>query len=202
METLPLLGGGLVLFLLSLQVLRYAWPAYYLLFPLLSMTATFLKPDGKKTTQGVSVVLLILFVGVAIWARYPFSQFANYNWNRYCLKQVLPCSSASAEFMINHGYNHDIFSLYGWGGWLIWNYPEVKPTIDGRMHLWVQNGYSAFTDYYSIEQNLKDIDTTNYNVAYMSPGKPIYKRLVQLTNEGKWELVYQDQYAGIFVRRD
>lgn len=200
MEIFPILGGGLILFLLSLQVLRYAWPAYYLLFPLLAMTASFLKPDGKKITQQASAILLFIFLGIAIWVRLPFTQFLNYNWDKYCLNQVLPCSSESAEFMINHGYNHDIFSLYGWGGWLIWNYPQIKPTIDGRMHLWVQNGYSAFTDYYSIEQNLKDIDSTKYDVAYMSPSKPVYKRLIQLTREGKWDLVYQDKFAGIFVR--
>lgn len=202
METFPILGGGLILFVLSLQVLRYAWPAYYLLFPLLAMSAAFLKPDGKRITEQASAVLLVIFLGIAVWARFPFTQFIDYNWNGYCLNQVLPCSSESAEFMITHKYNHDIFSLYGWGGWLIWNYPQIKPTIDGRMHLWEQNGYSAFTDYYSVEQTLKDIDTTSYNVAYMSPDKPVYKRLVQLTNEGKWQLVYQDKYAAIFVRKD
>jgi hypothetical protein len=34
----------------------------------------------------------------------------------------------------------------------------------------------------------------------MPPDKPIYQRMEQLVKEGKWELVYQDKYAGIFVR--
>lgn len=201
-QIFPLLGGGLLLYFLSLQTLRYAWPAYYLLFPLLAMTATFLKPDQKKVTKIAASVLLIIFFALAIWSRYPFTKYTNFGWDNYCQVQVLPCSSQSAEFMITHKYNHNIFSLYGWGGWLIWNYPQIKPTIDGRMHLWVQNGYSGFTDYYLIEQNLKDIDTTNYDVAYMSPGKPVFNRLLQLSKEGKWKEVYQDNAAAIFVRED
>lgn len=200
LEKIPMLGGGLLLYLLSLQVLRYAWPAYYTLFPLLAMTATFLKPDGKKLTKNIATILLVIFFGFALWSGYPFTRYLLFGWNDYCQTQILPCSPKSAEFMISHHYNYDIFSLYGWGGWLIWNYPQIKPAIDGRMHLWVQNGYSAFADYYALEQNMKDIDKTPYNVAYMSPDKPVYNRLVQLTKEGKWTLVYQDKYAGIFVR--
>src|ERR1700722_17224672 len=173
LEKMPILGGGLLLYVLSLQVLRYAWPAYYLLFPLLAMTVSFLKPDGKKLTKNISSILLVIFFAAAIWSRYPFTQYINFNWNGYCDIQVLPCSSKSAEFLIDHHLNYDIFSLYGWGGWLIWNYPQIKPTIDGRMHLWVQNGYSAFTDYYAVEQNLKDINATSYDVAYISPDKPV-----------------------------
>ena len=200
LEKFPILGGGLLLYVLSLQVLRYAWPAYYLLFPLLAMTASFLKPDGKKLTKNLSSILLVMFVAVAIWSRYPFTQYTNFTWNEYCDIQVLPCSSKSAEFLIKHHLNHDIFSLYGWGGWLIWNYPQIKPTIDGRMHLWVQNGYSAFTDYYAVEQDLKDINAISYDVAYISPDKPVYNRLMQLTEEKRWKLVYKDQVAAIFVR--
>lgn len=200
LEKMPILGGGILLYVLSLQVLRYAWPAFYLLFPLLAMTASFLKPDGKKLTKNISTMFLIIFFAAAVWSRYPFMQYINFNWNGYCRIQVLPCSAESAEFLINHHLNHDIFSLYGWGGWLIWNYPQIKPTIDGRMHLWVQNGYSAFTDYYAIEQDMKDINTTSYDVAYISSDKPVYNRLMQLTEEKEWKLVYKDQAASIFIR--
>jgi hypothetical protein len=201
-EKFPTLCGGLLLFLLSLGVRRYAWPDYFLLFPIFAMIAGFLKPDGKKLTKHVSLVFLIMSFCIALWLRFPLTRYTQYNWNAYCTMQVLPCSPASASFLRDHHLNHTLFSLYGWGGWLIWNYPQIKPTIDGRMHLWMQNGYSGFADYYSIEQNEKDIEKTNYTVAYMSPDKPVYKRLEQLVRMGKWKLVYQDTYAGIFVRKD
>ncbi len=202
LQVFPILGGGLLLYLLSLQTLRYAWPAYYLLFPLLAMTANFLRPDKKKITKISSSILLLIFLVIALWTRYPFTKYTNFRWDEYCQVQVLPCSSTSAEFMISHHLTHNIYSLYGWGGWMIWNYPQAKPEIDGRMHLWAQNGYSAFTNYYSIEQDISDIDNTTYNVAYMSPGKPVYKRLIQLSREGNWKEVYQDNVSAIFVRTE
>jgi hypothetical protein len=201
-EYLPILAGGLVLFILSLQIRRYAWPAYYLVFPLLAMTATFLKPDGKKATKIATAVLLGVFLIGVLWLRYPFTKYTNNNWDQYCKLQTDPCTKRSAEFLINHNLNHNLFSLYGWGGWLIWNYPQIKPSIDGRMHLWVQNGYSAFSDYYTVEQNNRDIDKTSYTVVYMSPDKPVYYRLVYLSKIGKWKQVYKDKFAGIFVRID
>jgi hypothetical protein len=199
-QLFPILGGGLLLFLLSLHVSRYAWPSYFMLFPLLAMAAGFLKPDGKKMTKITTGILLMIFLTAAIWLRYPFTKYTGFGWAGYCQIQVLPCSPVSAKFLLDHHLNHNLYSLYGWGGWLIWNYPRIKPTIDGRMHLWVQNGYSGFVDYFAVEQNESDIDKTKYSVAYMSPSKPVYNRLVQLAREGKWKEVYQDKDAGIFVR--
>lgn len=200
-KNIPILGGGLFLYFLSLAVLRYAWPAYYTLFPLLAMTATFLKPDGKQTTKYIACILLVIFIAIGIKTRSPITNYVRFSWLGYCQIQVLPCTKESAQYLISHHLTQNLFSLYGWGGWLIWNYPQIKPTIDGRMHLWVQNGYSAFADYYSIEQNFSDIDKTKYDIVYMSPDKPVFNRLLFLVKEGKWDEVYQDKYAGIFVRK-
>ncbi|MCL5432527.1 MAG: hypothetical protein M1524_00215, partial [Patescibacteria group bacterium] len=94
-----------------------------------------------------------------------------------------------------------LLTLYNWGGWLIWNYPEIKPTIDGRMPFWRnKSGYSGFLDYYAYEQNLKDIDKGKFDIVYVSPSKPIYDRLINLTKENKWKLIYKDKYSGIFIR--
>ena len=93
--------------------------------------------------------------------------------------------------------------MYNWGGWIIWNYPEIKPTIDGRMHLWRdKNGYSGFEEFFSLEQNFTDIDKSKYNVVFISPEKQIYNRLLQLVKEGRWKLVYGDDYSGIFVKNN
>ena len=131
----------------------------------------------------------------------PFYKFYSYDWDDYCDQPVLQCSSSSADFLIENNLDKNLYTLYGWGGYLIWNYPEIKPSIDGRMHIWRdESGYSAFEDYYGYEQNIKDIDKSNYNIVYMSPSKPIYNRMLELVNLKKWDLVYQDNRAGVFVR--
>ena len=92
-------------------------------------------------------------------------------------------------------------TYYGWGGYMIWQYPQVKPSIDGRMTLWRdESNYSAFEDYYAYEQNTADIQNSAYDTVLMSPQKPLYNRLEKLVSEGKWQKVYEDKDAGVFVR--
>ena len=84
---------------------------------------------------------------------------------------------------------------------MIWNYPSVKPSIDGRMHLWRdEKGYSAFEEYYALEQGWSDINKSRFDVVYMSPQKPLYDKLVSLSKTGAWRMVYKDNKAGIFTR--
>lgn len=69
------------------------------------------------------------------------------------------------------------------------------------MHLWKdEKGYSGFSEFYAIEQNFTDIDKTRYNTAFFSPQKPVFQRLIELTKQGKWRLIYRDNYSAIFIR--
>lgn len=200
---IPYLSGTILLYLLSFNVSRYAWPTYYLILPFIKPLAGIFKPDRQRTTAIVSFILLFCTL-VIIWVdKYPFSQFSSYSWSAYCNYKYINCSPKSAQFLIDHKLTKNIFSQYGWGGWLIWNYPQIKPTIDGRMHIWKdEKGYSGFVDYYSYEQNNKEINQSKYNVVYMSPDKPLYNHMLILVENKKWKMVYQDNRSGIFMRID
>lgn len=56
----------------------------------------------------------------------------------------------------------NVFSDYGWGGYLIWKYPEKKVFIDGRMPSWkweankVNESNYAMKDYLDITQGKED----------------------------------------------
>ncbi len=197
-QMLPILGAGILLFVLSFEVRRYAWPAYYLILPLLSPIAAYLKPDGKKMTSIFTFVFACVLIGISVQSRYPFTQFTNYSWDTYC--ETTKCSQAAATYLKNNNLTQNVYTLYGWGGWLIWNHPQVKPSIDGRMHLWQDGEYSAFKEYYEVEQNRNDIDATDYNTVLIAPDKPVYERLIKLENGGKWKMVFSDKNAAVFVR--
>lgn len=200
-KEVPLLGSILIVFSLSFDVRRYAWPAYYLTMPLLKPLTTYFKPDNKKMAALMSFVFCMILIGFAVYSKFPFIQLTSYNWQNYCNSAYIKCSEQSVAFLKKEGLTNNVFTLYGWGGWLIWNHPEIKPVIDGRMHLWEQNGYSGFADYYAYEQNMKDIDTSQYKVVLMSKDKPIYTHLLTLTNQDRWALVYEDTHAGVFVKK-
>jgi len=194
------LGVAIFVYILSIGVSRYAWPAYYLSVPLLKPLSSFFKRGGGKTIVISETTFLCMLLAITIVIKQPFSQFFRYSWDDYC-STFIQCSRPSVEFLESHHLTANLFSFYGWGGWLIWNYPMIKPTIDGRMHLWRdEHGYSGFADSYGYQNNFKDIDASLYNVVYMSPDQPVYKHMFTLVNEGRWEMAYQDERAGIFVR--
>jgi len=123
------------------------------------------------------------------------------SWQVYC-QEFLGCSDQAAQIILKDNLNRpDLLTFYDWGGWLIWNYPQIKPSIDGRMHLWRdETGYSAFKNYYPYEQDWKDIEESPYNTVLIGKFKPLYDELVVLSEEGKWKLLYEDNNAALFVR--
>lgn len=62
----------------------------------------------------------------------------------------------AVQFIKQNNFSGQIFSSYGWGGYLIWNIPEKKTFIDGRMAIWKRDtapdneSKNAFEDYLKI----------------------------------------------------
>ncbi|MCL4418614.1 hypothetical protein M1146_00765 [Patescibacteria group bacterium] len=187
-------------YILSISVRRYAWMMYYLSIPLLQPVAHFLEPNTKKYKYISGSIILLIVTILTVYIKLPFSNYYNFSWTQYCSYNY--CSDKAAKFIINNNLQKKkLLTMYNWGGWLIWNYPKIKPTIDGRMHLWKdKNGYSGFDEFFAIEQNFVDVDKTKYDVVFISPEKPVYARLTKLVKEGKWKLLYSDDYSGVFIR--
>ncbi|MBI2611214.1 hypothetical protein HYW54_00520 [Candidatus Gottesmanbacteria bacterium] len=189
------------LYVTPLLVRRFAWSYYYLVFPILKPLTEILKPPKKYLSKIVTIILLITLLGV-INIKLPILT-SSMDWKLFC--EINACSIKGAQFLLDHKLikdNDNFFTIYNWGGFLIWNFPEIKPPIDGRMHLWQdERGYSAFAEFYPIEQDWVNIDKTKYNIAFVSPTKPVYYRLLKLSKEKKWRQVYEDDVSGIFVRK-
>jgi len=50
-------------------------------------------------------------------------------------------------YLKSHPIKGNMFNVYDWGGFLIWNLPENKVFIDGRMPSWQYNNKYVFKDY-------------------------------------------------------
>lgn len=201
-QKLPFMGIFIIIFIFSLLMRRYAWPAYYLAIPLILPTTKLFKPGKKELYIGLSALLLLISFFIIWQKKYPLSQFTDMNWTIYC-QNYLGCSDKAAQFLSTlNSTEQSRLTFYDFGGWLIWNYPQIKPSIDGRMHLWQDDktGENAFAKYYPIEQNWQDINETAYSLVFMNTTKPVYNRLIELTKEKKWQLLYQDSAAAIFAR--
>lgn len=193
------IGPAFVLYTLAFWVRRYSWTMYYLSMLVLKPVANFFKPETQKSRVISGTVILLLYVLFVLWLDNPLKRLNNMSWQRLC--KTLNCSEEAIQYLVKEKPAGELMTMYNWGGFMIWNYPEIKPAVDGRMHLWRDNqGYSAFSYYYPIEQNLRDIENSKYDVVLMSSTKPVYNRLMELVQLGRWKIIYKDADAGVFVR--
>ena len=77
----------------------------------------------------------------------------------------------ATKYLKEKNVTGEVFSSYGWGGYLLWKYPEKKVFIDGRMPSWKFNPpqgtnetMSAYDDYLKIESG--DMDFNNVSDKY------------------------------------
>mgnify|MGYP001346168932 CR=1 FL=1 len=200
-KNLPVVLGIFLMLCMSLAVKRYAWPFYYMVFllvPMLSVSSFKISKEILKA--GAILVFIISFSYVYVNNNYLRLEST---WDTYCRMQEVPCSQKAGKYLVDHKLGKNLFTSYDWGGWLIWNFPTVRPSIDGRMHLWRdKNGYSAIEDYVQYVESKKKIDQSPYNVVLMPLDRsPLYDELSALIVKGSWELVYVDNEAGIVVRK-
>ncbi|MEK7605922.1 MAG: hypothetical protein AAB478_05400 [Patescibacteria group bacterium] len=199
-EIVPTTLGGGVFYILSFAVKRYSWSAYYFAFPYLKPLVAFIKPESRRVRFIVPTILFIVYIAFVSYLKYPFTEYTQMTWDDFC-GYATDCSPQAARFLEKMPDKGHLYTYYGWGGWLIWNYRDIKPSMDGRMHLWVDDkDHSAFKEYYDYEQNFTDIDHSDYDTVFISSSKPLYNRLNQLVYEGRWKKVYEDASSGIFVR--
>ncbi len=198
-NTLTTIIPSLLLYTVSLNVKRYAWSMYYVAIPLLKPLADFFRPPTKRIQRHVATGIFLVLIMMTLIIKYPLTQFADMNWNVYC-QEIGNCSPQGAEKLKKYYIPGKTMTLYDWGGWLIWNYPAIKPSTDGRMHLWEKDGYSGFRHDYNIEQNIADLHFSKYEVVFTGKEKPIYSRLQELENEGTWRKMYEDPKSVIFTR--
>jgi len=145
-------------------------------------------------------------------------------------RKVMTNPVNAVEFLRRENYPGEVFSSYGWGGFLIWKLPENKVFIDGRMPSWrwkAPPGESdrAFGDYKNVVDGGEfEAVFDKYNVRVVLWGKPekeakevkpgrIFEWLVRDEKKKRgeelvtrleragWKKTYQDDVAAIYVRQ-
>ncbi len=162
----------------------------------------------------------LFFVWVCGWQL--VSQLADPNRSRYY-------PIGAIEYLKEHPFEGNLLAEYGWGGYLIWQYPEKKVFIDGRMAIWKRDmapeeeSLSAFADIIDISEKgnfqpyfekykiqrvlwpkpgVKTSSLLNFPVPNMVLQFLNYKEPVQFLHtleEAGWHNVYEDKTAIIYA---
>ncbi|MBU0708090.1 hypothetical protein KKG41_07050 [Patescibacteria group bacterium] len=95
-----------------------------------------------------------------------------------------------------------MYNEYNHGGYLVWNYPEKKVFIDGRMAIWELDGKNVYTDWQIIGRGedgyLELLD--QYDVDWVIVRWQL-KLADELRKNDDWEEIYRDDLVSITIRK-
>lgn len=111
--------------------------------------------------------------------------------------------SQAVVFLQNQAVEGNLFSVYNWGGYLIWKFPQKKVFVDGRMASWRDNGYSAFEQAQNILTGAVDYQPVFEDYQITTVLLPLARDRKTLADKllfDGWQRVYQDQRAQILLK--
>ena len=106
--------------------------------------------------------------------------------------------TTALEFMQQRNLQGRIFNSYGFGGYMEWKSPDLKPFIDGRADIFVYNG--TFDEYFGVTYIKAPFEILNkYGIKYVlfQPKTPLS---YLLDNSPGWRVIYSDSVAKLYQR--
>ncbi|OIP97914.1 hypothetical protein AUJ94_01180 [bacterium CG2_30_40_12] len=173
------------------------WFRYFNTQTFLGKTIT-LPPNNSLFIKGMFRLYGGMFI-IYILYTFAFTLYACSNQNKIFLVGGYPLRAVA--FLKENSYQGNMFNYYGWGGFLIWKYPEAQTFVDGRMPSWNKRGQNAFADYI-------DITTVKINAGELIRKYKIDFFLIRkdsllsktLEQNNFWEKVYSDNISVIYKR--
>jgi len=153
----------------------------------------------KFYTVSLPVLISILFFFIFVFV--PETIHQDTIWSEYCTNGLThyPCKALSKFSQLSG----NVYAVYEWGGFLIWQKPNMKVFIDGRMPAWKdENGKSPYQVYLEIIQT-KDgwnekLRQWQTNYLLISPGTFLDLLLQKEAKKYQWEEEYRDTTAVIY----
>jgi hypothetical protein len=106
----------------------------------------------------------------------------------------------AARYLQKNPIEGNMFNEYNWGGFLIWQYPQKKVFIDGRMPSWKLGGQKIFEQFNQVAQfkgdwqGILDKYGVQFALVYNNPANKFL-----FLNAG-WKETYSDELSAVFVR--
>ena len=138
---------------------------------------------------GVGVILVLVLIG---WQR-------NLTLTRLnqAVEDKYPVQAA--DFVAKHGYVGPLYNSYDWGGYLIWRLPSLPVAMDGRTNLHgverIKCSYATWSGQPGWERD------PALEAARLVIGGVKSPLALLLRREPRFELVYEDPLATVFIAR-
>jgi hypothetical protein len=188
----------LLLVVASLVAFRTMRDAWFICFSAAACIADFPPPEPAQVRNeswrelsGVTAAVLILLVLSA-----PATHFNTRELDR-AISADYPVNAVN--FLRRTAFAGPLYNNLNWGGFLMWYLPELPVAVDGRNDLY---GDDLDRLFYKSESAYPSYKTDPYlddaGLVVLESQLPLAK---VLTIDPRFQLVYRDQIATVFVRR-
>jgi len=177
----------------ALTYSRFLFLAGILVLPLLApLLAGIRKAIGRtKTDKPWANAVLLLMLVIVIARHLPSA--ANLQSNG---EESYPLH-ASAYFDRWHPRGN-VFNDYLWGGFLIWNYPQVPVFIDSRVDIFEYNGvFQDYLDAIRLKNTLPILDKYHIRYVVFRKNQPI---VYLLEHTPGWKVDFEDATTAVLER--
>ncbi|MBN2015416.1 hypothetical protein JW766_01150 [Candidatus Dojkabacteria bacterium] len=181
------------------------------LFVIVSIPSILASPDWKflnrldkfKSTFWLFTKSSFLTAGLLVFLFTTF-QFFIINSDRKAIYGEVKYPYEAVQFLKEKNYEGNIFNNYGWGGFLIWEYPEKKTFVDGRMTSWRIDHVSILEEYVDLSDLLtpdwqEKLQQYEVRIILSDTSTPLCN---VLRNSSDWELVYEDDLSVVLYKKE
>jgi hypothetical protein len=188
LEELAIAAFGLYL---GLTYVRFLFLAALLVAPFFARLLDFLPPYRPEIDKPRLNALICAGVLTIVAARFP---------SRAELQQGVERKSPTSalSYMQCHRIQGRVFNEYVWGGYMLWQTPEIKTFIDSRTDIFEYGGVlKDYLDAMSLKNSFAVLD--KYQIRYVL-FRPDAALTYLLKHNTAWRTVYSDDVAVIFER--
>lgn len=159
-------------------------------------------PDKYRIEKYLVGLIVIVLLEFNLYTRFSHNyHIYNFTEENYCYFSS-NCSVKAVNYLISHPPQGKGFNFYDVGGYLIGKGIPAKVFVDGRMHLWKDNNYTAFGDgmemYYG--KNYNKFKEYGFSWAFIEDSSDLAKQFFSSDNLGKWRLEFRDGNTDYFVK--
>lgn len=169
--------------LVSGSILLKVWPKF-------KINRTFL-----PALRFYGVGVLILIFAVIGYSQVKEAAVLAFNFEKLSQKAGYPY--AAVNYLVKNPIAGKMLNEYNWGGYLVWQLPDKKTFIDGRMPGWKQNERDILADYLAIWKVTPQTDELlskyQVNFAILALDSPITTYL----QKSGWQIVFSDDKSTI-----
>ena len=202
-KALPYFILSLMLLFPTISARRYLPIFAVITLPVLGTWLEAVEVNADKHRSARYLAILIITAGIMfnLFTRYTNYHLYSYSEADYC-HHAHGCSPVMADYLTEHPLEGRGFNFYDWGGYYIGKGIPEKLFVDGRMHLWSQNGYAPFVDfiamYYFHDDELFNAYRFDWVLAPLD--SDIGQKIYNSDDLGNWKMEFRDGNTVLYTR--